>query len=120
MNTRPKTIFCDIDGVLLEHTGKINRQHLNDPVVLKGVLKAITTWDGKGYHIILTSGRRESTRRCTERQLSECGIFYDLLLLGISGGTRVLINDFKSNSTELTAVAVCLVRNAGIESLIDI
>lgn len=117
MNTRPKTIICDIDGVLLKHMGEISYQHLGKPKVLKGVLEAFAEWDRKGYYIILMTGRRESTRTYTEKQLAECGIFYDYLIMGISGGIRVLINDCKSKSREKQAVAVNLKRNAGIKSL---
>lgn len=120
MNTRPKTIICDIDGVLLKHTGKINQQHLDEPEILEGVIETLAEWDRKGYRIILTTGRRESTRIYTERQLTECGIFYDYLIMGISGGIRVLINDYKLKSQEKQAIAVNLERNTGIKNLKDL
>lgn len=116
LEARPKTILCDIDGVLLKHTGNISRQYL-DSELLDGVQETLAAWDLKGYCIILISGRRESTRINTEKQLSELGIFYDQLILGATGGIRVLINDCKPNSTADTAVAISLERNKGIREL---
>lgn len=114
MNERPKTIFCDIDGVLLKHHGDVTKQHLLDPIVLEGVLDKIKEWDLKGYKIILVTGRRESTRQHTENQLTEAGILYDQLIMGISGGQRVLINDLKTNSNDPTAISFNLERNKGL------
>lgn len=111
---RPKTIICDIDGVIFKHHGDINHQHLTRPQLLPNALKNFQRWDREGCHIILVSGRRESTRTWTEKQLSEAGIFYDKLILGVGGGTRILINDMKPNSKEETAIAYNLIRNEGM------
>jgi len=113
MDNRPRTIICDIDGVLLKHKGDITQQHLSTPEVLPGVLTMLRKWDIEGCRIILITGRRESTRYHTEEQLANCGILYDALLFGVSGGTRVLINDRKSCSNIDTAVAINLARNSG-------
>ena len=37
--------------------------------------------------------------------------------MGIGGGVRVLINDYKPNSTEETAVAITLERDFGISKI---
>lgn len=115
---RPKTIFSDIDGVIFKHEGDISNQHLITPTVLPGVLKNFQEWDRRGYRIILTTGRRESTRPYTEKQLAMAGIFYDQLIMGITGGVRILINDRKPGSEEDTAVAINLVRNEGQEEIL--
>lgn len=52
-----------------------------------------------------------------EEQLKKIGIFYDKLIMGIGGGQRVIINDFKPDSDEPTAAHFCLKRNEGISSL---
>jgi len=114
---KTKTIFCDIDGTLIKHRGSLLLQLHNDPEILDGVHEKFDEWDRKCYNIILTTGRRESLREITEKQLSDLGIFYDHLLMGIGGGQRILINDLKadSNSPENpTAIAINLVRNEGI------
>jgi ribonucleotide monophosphatase NagD (HAD superfamily) len=114
---RPKTLVVDIDGVLLKHTGDITNQFKCEPEVLPGVLEAIKEWDIKGYRIILLSGRKESMREETKRQLSEAGIIYDQLILGVGGGVRVLVNDRKPNKDFDTAIAVNLERNVGLEGV---
>ena len=114
---RPKTIISDIDGTLLKHCGDITKQHLVKPVVLPGVIEALKDWDMKGYKIILITGRRESVRKETEEQLSKSGIFYDNLIMGVTGGERVLINDKKSNSENDTSFSINLKRNMGMKNV---
>jgi hypothetical protein len=84
------------------------------------VPECLKEWDIKGYRIVLLTGRRESTRAETERQLTEAGIFFDQLIMGVTGGVRVLINDCKPNSTVATAEARTVLRNAGISDLRDL
>ena len=116
MEVRPKTIFCDIDGTLIKHNlpNKING---SDPELLDGTIEKLLEWDKKGYNIILTTGRKESLRSVTEKQLRDCGIFYDKLIMGIGGGVRVLINDLKDDADFETAIAINLVRNKGIKNV---
>jgi len=117
---RPKTIFLDIDGTLVEHSENIIEQFKKTPKLLDGTLETITEWDKKGYNIILTTGRREGMRKVTESQLLELGIIYDQLIMGIGGGTRVLVNDRKKGKDFDTAISINLTRNEGISSLKNI
>ena len=80
MFDRPKTIFCDIDGTLIEHFGSHHTQITRDPVLLENTIETIRSWDQKGYNIILTTGRKESMRDVTVKQLEQVGIFYDHLI----------------------------------------
>jgi hydroxymethylpyrimidine pyrophosphatase-like HAD family hydrolase len=117
LDPRPKTIFCDIDGTLIEHFPPGSNFHEFSPKALPGVTEKILEWDKKGYRIILTTGRKESMRKFTEKQLEQAGIFYDMLIMGIGGGVRVLINDYKPNSTEETAIAIVVDRDKGIKDI---
>ena len=115
---RPKTIFCDIDGTIVEHAKPNEASKPNFKMkLLNGTIEKFLEWDKKGYNIILTTGRKESLREYTEKQLSEVGIIYDQLIMGIGGGCRVLINDKKPNNTNNTATAFNLTRNEGISSV---
>lgn len=117
MDVRPKTIFCDIDGTLVRHVAPSIAASPNHKMeLLDGTLEKLLDWDKKGYYIILTTGRKESLRDITKKQLSEVGIFYDQLIMGIGGGTRYLINDKKPEGNE-AAFSVCLDRNKGIKEL---
>jgi len=118
MDKRPVTIFCDIDGTLVVHEKPNVVSHpKHGMVLLEGTIEKLIEWDRLGYRIILTTGRKESMRKVTERQLSECGIFYDQLVMGIGGGKRVLINDRKLNKTEDYAISINLKRNYGIADI---
>ena len=118
MENRPITIFCDIDGTLVKHYPPVVACKPNFKMeLLEDTIKTILEWDKKGYNIILTTGRRESMRKETEKQLSEVGIIYDQLIMGIKGGKRYLINDKKSYSNDDYAIAINLERNKGIKNL---
>jgi mannose-6-phosphate isomerase len=116
MNISPKTIFCDIDGTLFHHYGNIHDNIAKDPIVLKNALESISQWEKLNYKIILITGRKESTRKKTEKQLSDAGIHYDSLIMGITNGDRIIINDKKTNGLKNTAYAVNVVRNKGLEN----
>jgi hypothetical protein len=116
-DTRPITIFCDIDGTLAEHhPPNISAHPDNSLKVLTNTINKLTEWDSKGYNIILTTGRKEGMRGVTEKQLAEAGIFYDQLILGIGGGIRYLINDRKSDGRQ-SAFAICTERDEGIGAI---
>ena len=116
---RPITIFCDIDGTLLRHYGSTMGVAMTGAGVeiLPGVRDKIEEWDLKGYNIILVTGRRESMRSITEKQLSKFGIVYDQLVMGIGGGDRYLINDTKPNCSKTTCFGITVERNGGIEGV---
>ena len=116
LNTRPKTIICDIDGVLLAHANKGLSVQLEQPILFR-TLEKITEWDSKGYNIILITGRRESQREETIKQLQLNDIFYDKLIMGVGGGDRVLINDRKPGSQRDTAYSINLNRNEGVKDV---
>ena len=116
MINRPKTIICDIDGTLIKHHGSLTKQMQCDPEILPGTIEKISEWDSKGYHIILITGRKESMRKITEQQLSSLGIVYDKLVMGVTSGERILINDNKPTG-EKTAFAICVERNIGLHGI---
>ena len=117
MDTRPKTIICDIDGTLVEHMSPHKACHPDSKMILlPGTIDKLLEWERSGYRIILLTGRKESMRQVTEQQLKEVGIFYDLLIMGIGGGVRYLINDYKPDGTE-AAFAINIERNKGIKNI---
>jgi hypothetical protein len=113
---RPSTIFLDIDGSILKHFGSPDLIFVQQPI-LSGVIDKFREWDAKGFKIILTTGRKESLREITEKQLKFHGLFWDVLIMGLGGGVRYLINDLKPNSNLATAVAVNLKRDGGLSRL---
>jgi hypothetical protein len=78
-----KTIIIDVDGTILEHRGGgLAGQH-GDLAVLPGVRKKWEEWNAKGYNIIVLTGRKESMREETERQLFRWHLAYDQLVTGV-------------------------------------
>jgi mannose-6-phosphate isomerase len=114
---QPKTIFCDIDGTILKHSGDIIKNYKDEPIVLENVIDTIRYWDKNNFKIVLTTGRKESTREYTEKQLKDLGIIYDELIMGLPNGDRIIINDKKPNGLRNTAYAINVVRNKGFNNI---
>jgi hydroxymethylpyrimidine pyrophosphatase-like HAD family hydrolase len=82
--TNNYTIFCDLDGTLWEQGDPTEIAKPGyQPKIIYGTVGKIREWDSKGYKIILTTGRKESLREVTVKQLSYAGIVYDQLVMGI-------------------------------------
>jgi len=107
------TLFLDIDGCILKHQDGLTNILRNQPEVLPGVYKKFHEWSSGGHMIILVTGRPESMRKFTEDQLLNLGLFYDQLIMGLTNGYRILINDKKPNM-DITAKAYNLERNKGL------
>lgn len=118
MKNNRKTIICDIDGTLVKHNkpSEVSKPSYKMKV-LPGTLEKILEWEKRGYNIILLTGRRESTRKVTEKQLSEAGITYDQLIMGVCGGDRILINDRKTENSDDTAFSICVDRDTGVKDI---
>lgn len=110
---KPKTIFCDIDGTILVHLHKISHVLQDAGELLTGVRDKFDEWDSQGHHIVLTTARKESARAHTVKQLADAGIIYDQLIMGITSGVRVLINDKKMPQDVDRARGVNVITNQG-------
>lgn len=108
-----KTVFCDIDGTLFYHRDSLAEMIRGKADVLPGVEFKLQEWREKDYYIVLTTARPEGTRMATVRQLSDAGIYFDQLVMGLPVGPRVVINDRKPDGTD-TAQGVCIERNKGL------
>lgn len=113
--------FLDIDGTLLKHFGDKPEQFEDEIEVLPGVREFFQLCGKNGHIVILTSGRRESFRKITEKQLRNACIPYDKLILGCTNAIRVLVNDTKPyrEDSPQTAIAFNLVRDEGVQKLVD-
>ena len=118
-DTRPDTIICDIDGVIFKHEGTHSRIVRHPKDLLPGVREQFDTWERAGCFILLVTGCKESYRAQREQELRDAGLFWDVLVMGMGGGRRVLVNDLKPGSARPTAVAVNLNRDEGLEDFPD-
>ena len=113
-NNLPKIIFLDIDGTIIRHQGGSSTSLIDQkPELLPGVREKLDEWEMNGYQIKITTGRKESLRKFTQKQLLKFGITYDHLIMGLGRGERVVINDKKPDGTQ-TASYVNINRNEGI------
>ena len=108
-----KTLFIDIDGTLFKHKGTFSNIAMSESTLLPDAREKMNEWCSKEYKIILTTARRESLREKTEQDLSRLGIPYDNLIMGISKGQRIIIND-KRPTGEETAFAINVERDEGL------
>ena len=107
-----KTIICDIDGTIFKYQGGTPEVTNNRVEPLPGVIQQMNQWEMEGSRIIIITGRRESLREKTEKDLQRFGIPYDVLLMGYADSGRVLINDEGSITK---AHAVSLERDKGFK-----
>lgn len=114
---KPKTIFCDIDGTILKHAHSFSNVTDCEPILLDGVLKKFNEWDSYGHKIILTTARKESARALTELHLKSLGLAWDQLIMGISSGQRVLINDKYLSTDKDRAISINVVTDDGFKNI---
>ena len=86
--------------------------HNRDHVALPGAIEKMRQWEMRGCRIIIITGRRESERTRTIKELQYHNIPYDMLIMGFADTGRVLINDIGSHG-QCKAHAVSLSRNQG-------
>lgn len=112
------TLIFDVDGVLLEHDkgfhGKLEKYKYPSKPIIENI-KLLNSFSSRGDTIILITARPETERKNLENELLKFGVNYNKLLMGVPGGTRILINDKKpSNENFKTAFAIETKRNQNI------
>lgn len=113
---KPKTIFCDIDGTIIKHVHRFSYVGFEPAIALSNVINKFNEWDSKGHKIILTTARKESARMLTEKQLTDLGLCWDQLIMGVTSGVRVLINDKQLQTDNDRALSINLVTDEGFEN----
>ncbi len=109
------TILLDLDGCVFKQKPGLSEAILEPMELLPGVKSKFNDWNWQNVKLILITGRKESSRELTEKQLRDNGLFWDLLILGAdAGGCRYLINNLKKDSEEPTAIAINLKENEGL------
>jgi NDP-sugar pyrophosphorylase family protein len=117
-NNRP-TIFCDIDGTLIENQNSYGKNnYFTDPVPLPENVKAIHLAIANGCQIIFTTARREKYRERTTKVLDNLGFKDYQLIMNLNHAKRIVINDYAPTNPYPSAVSINLQRNA--ENLAEI
>ena len=110
---KPKTLVCDLDGTILKHLHRFSLVCETKPELLDGVRSKFDEWDSQGHTVVLCTARKESARELTEKQLTELGISWSHLLMGLSSGQRILVNDKLNEMDPERAVAINLLTDQG-------
>ena len=114
---KPKTIFCDIDGTLVKHAHRFSDLKDTKPVLLPDVREKFNQWDSQGHKIILCTARKESAREMTESHLQMLGLCWDILIMGVTSGQRVLINDKLNVAHTDRAIGINVITNEGFKNI---
>jgi len=114
---KPKTIFCDIDGTLVKHAHRFSDLKDTEPILLPGVREKFNQWDSQGHKIILCTARKESAREMTESHLRTLGLCWDILIMGVTSGQRVLINDKLNVAHPNRAIGINVITNEGFKNI---
>jgi hypothetical protein len=111
-----KTLFVDIDGILVENSGKLTQPTWGASEGLHENIQIINNEYKRGHtQIILTTSRPEDYKDITITQLRNAGlVHYDKLIMGLLHCKRILINDFSDTNPYPSAVALNIQRNKSI------
>jgi len=108
-----KTLFVDIDGVLVEGGGgKYLKPYWGDNEGITKNIKFLNKLHSTGkVHIILTTARPKSMQEETIKQLKREGILYNNIIFDLYHGNRIIINDYGSSNLYPTCEAVNISRD---------
>lgn len=115
-NLTRRTYFFDIDGTLFHHGHDLVGMMMGEPRLIEGTQETLLKLRAEGHYIIITTARPEGLRSLTETHLHQVGVFYDQLVMGLTSGPRVLVNDTKPDGT-ITAIAHSIKRDSGINKI---
>ena len=114
---KPATLLIDLDGTIIKHKHAISLVHASEAEQLKGVRDKLDEWDSIGHKIIIITARKESERQITVKQLQKLAIPYDFLIMGVTSGPRIIINDKINPEADNRATAVNVITDKGFESI---
>lgn len=106
------TVFCDVDGVLLENGSKFGKEGWASQAIRDNV-EVLSDLQRRGLlYVVVTTSRPVSERLYVEGKLGELGLTVDQFVGGLPHTKRVLINDFSATNPYPSAVAINLDRNS--------
>lgn len=106
------TVFCDVDGVLLQNGSKFSGNGwLTEGI--KSNLKKISQLQSKGsLYLVLTSCRPQDNEPYVESVLAQHNVKVDRFVFGLPHTRRLLVNDFSATNPYPSAIAFNLERNS--------
>ncbi|MBK8169265.1 MAG: NTP transferase domain-containing protein [Sandaracinaceae bacterium] len=115
-DVRVGTIFCDIDGVLVEHEDVPDFTKPLKPIA--GSVERLREWADRGFEIVLITARDQAKEQLLRERLVEADVPFHRLVAGLPSGPRFLVNDRKPSAALVPqAVAFEVGRDQGISHL---
>jgi len=106
------TIFCDVDGVLLENGSKFAPDGWRTRPILKNI-QSIKKLQNEGFvYLVITTSRPESEKEYLLDLFNKEGLKVSNFLFGMPHTRRILINDFSNTNPYPSAVSVNIERNS--------
>lgn len=97
--SRYRTLFVDIDGILLTNAGPFFHPKWKDQTLLIKNVAHLQNLAAEGKtKIILTTARKEKDCPCLTNQLFVLGVPYDQIIYGAGHCQRTIINDFANTN----------------------
>ena len=109
---RFKTIFIDLDGVLLINAGEFFHPDWTSSKPIKENIDFLNSMDREEVQIIITTTRPERFRKVTLELIQKYNIPYDDIIFGLVHAERILINDYASTNPYPSALAVNIRRDS--------
>jgi len=110
VQNQPRTWFIDFDGTLVTQQSHMR----SEDTILSGTKPFFSEIVKEEDVVIITTARTCDDKERIENFLKSHNIRFDLVICGLPTGTRMLINDTKTDGT-LTAYAYNLERDKGID-----
>lgn len=106
------TIFCDIDGVLLENGSKFGKKKWKTGP-LENNIKLLSEYQRKArLYLIITTSRPESEKPYVSKILKKFNLIPDQYVMGLPHTKRYLINDFTNSNPYPSAISININRNS--------
>jgi len=120
VQSRKKTYFIDLDGVILNNVGKFGEKNWsNDFEVIEKNMHVIKELYDNGAQIVITTSRSETYKEYIFLKFKHYGIMLHEIVTDLNHAQRVLINDFAPTNPYPSATAINLPRNADLQSYIS-
>lgn len=110
---KEKTLFCDLDGTLIQHQSNPNYEN---EILIKDSLNTLNNFkkENKNNKIIITTARTKKKKIIN--LLNQFKIPFDDVICNLNSGPRILINDVKpSLYFNLQSHSINIIRNKGVK-----
>ena len=115
------TLFLDIDGVLVENSGRyVGKKWGSTPSIKENVDAIKKLYESGKTRVILTTSRSKSAKDQTVEQLLNYDVPFDEIIFDLPHAKRIVVNDYATSNTYRTCEALNIKRNSNnLKEMID-